>query len=250
LGGGEQDYVFMGMQGSMFNQVEKSTYPQQIAARIRSLIQEQHLTAGDRLPSERAMAEQFGVSRSSIREGIKLLAAQGLVEIRTGNGIFITDDLTTSVLQPISWAISMLDASRTDFIETRLILEPALAALAATRASQEDKERMLETIQRLELNLGDNDKVIEADMDFHLVIANSIGNNLLCEIMEGFQSLLRPFLANLGLELEYQELALKEHKEIFDAIQKGDPQGAHRAMWKSIAKDNEIQELMFVIKGE
>ncbi|MGD9092868.1 MAG: FadR/GntR family transcriptional regulator [Anaerolineales bacterium] len=231
----------------MFNQLEKSTYPQLIAERVRRLITEQHLYSGDRLPSEREMAEQFGVSRSSIREGIKLLAAQGLVETRTGDGIYVTDDLTTSVLQPVSWAISLIDTDYSDFVETRMILEPTVAALAALRASEEDKRQMLETIHRLEASLGDQEKVVEADMDFHLVIAKSVGNQLLFETMVGIQRLLRPILSSTPLELEYQKLALQEHKDIFEGIQRGDAAAAREAMAKSIAKDQDLQQLMTAI---
>jgi GntR family transcriptional repressor for pyruvate dehydrogenase complex len=231
----------------LFNQLEKSTYPQLIAERVRRLITEQHLGSGDRLPSEREMAEQFGVSRSSIREGIKLLAAQGLVETRTGDGIYVTDDLTTSVLQPVSWAISLIDTDYSDFVETRMILEPTVAALAALRASEDDKRQMLETIHRLEASLGDQEKVVEADMDFHLVIAKSVSNQLLFEAMVGIQRLLRPILSSTPLELEYQKLALQEHKDIFEAIQRGDAAEARDAMAKSIAKDQDLKQLMTAI---
>jgi len=227
---------------SLFDQLDKTTYPQQVSNRIRSLIAERHLVAGDRLSSERAMAEQFGVSRSSIREGIKLLAAQGLVEIRTGDGIYVTDDLETSVLQPLTWAISMMDVDYDVFFEARMILEPALAALAAIRATEKDMERMQETIDRLEKSLGDPDEVIKADMDFHLVIANSIDNQVLCDFIVGLQRFLRPYLTKKPLDSDMQELALKEHKEIFDA--------ARAVMQKSIAKDFDTQELMLAFGEE
>jgi len=235
---------------SLFDQLDKTTFPQQVSDRIRSLIAEQHLVPGDRLPSERAMAEQFGVSRSSIREGIKLLAAQGLVETRTGDGIYVTDDLEHSVLQPLTWAISMMDADYDVFFEARMILEPALAALAAIRATENDMKRMQATIDRLEASLGDSEKAIVADMDFHLVIANSIGNEILCEFIVGLQRLLRPFLINKPLDIEAQKLALIEHKEIFEAIKNHNAPVARAAMRKSIAKDFDTQQLMLAIGEE
>jgi len=231
----------------LFNQLEKSTFPQLIAERVRRLITEQHFRSGDRLPSEKDMAEQFGVSRSSIREAIKLLAAQGLVETRAGDGIYITDDLTTSVLQPVSWAMSLIDTDHSDFVETRMILEPTVAALAAMRATDDDKQQMLETIQRLEANLGDQEKVVEADMDFHLVIAKSVGNQLLLETIAGIQHLLRPILSKTPLVLEFQKLALQEHINIFEAIKCGDSAKAREAMAKSIAKDHDLEQVIIAI---
>jgi len=235
---------------SLFDQLDKTTFPQQVSDHIRRLITERHLVPGDRLPSERAMAEKFGVSRSSIREGIKLLAAQGLVETRTGDGIYVADDLATSVLQPLTWAISMMDADYDVFFEARMILEPALAALAAIRATEKDMKRMEATIDRLEASLGDSEKAVVADMDFHLVIANSIGNQILCEFIVGLQRLLRPFLTKKPLDLDGQNLALKEHKEIFEAIKNRDANTARSAMRKSIAKDFDTQQLMLAIGEE
>jgi len=232
---------------SIFDQLDKTTFPQQVSDQVRGLIAESHLRAGDRLPSERAMADQFGVSRSSIREGIKLLAAQGLVEIRTGDGIYVTDDLENSVLQPLTWAIGMMDVAYDVFFEARMILEPALAALAAIRATEKDMEKMQVTINHLEESLGNAESVVKADMDFHLVIANSIRNQILCEFIVGLQRLLRPFLAKKPLDLEGQKLALNEHIKIFEAIKNGDANAARIAMRKSIAKDYDTQQLMLAI---
>lgn len=238
------------MSESLFDQLDKTTFPQQVSDRIRSLITEQHLVAGDRLPSERAMAEQFGVSRSSIREGIKLLAAQGLVETRTGDGIYVTNDLENSVLQPLTWAISMMEADYDVFFEARMILEPALAALAAIRATEKDMNRMQATIAKLEEGIGNAEQVVNADMDFHLVIANSIGNQILCEFIVGLQRLLRPYLLKKPPDMDGQKLALKEHKEIFEAIKNRNASEARSAMRKSIAKDFDTQQLMLAVGEE
>lgn len=233
----------------MFNRLEKTTYPDLIAQRIRSLILEQHLGLGERLPPERELADQFGVSRSSIREGIKLLAAQGLVEIHSGDGTYVSSDLTTSVLQPISWAISLSDADYSEFVEVRMILEPAIAALAAMRASDEDKAQMLETIQNLEASIGDTAKVVEADMDFHLVLARSVGNQVIFETMVGLQRLIRPLMSQIPLDLDFQNKALQEHREIYEAILDGDATAARKLMAKSIAKDKNIEQIMAAING-
>jgi GntR family transcriptional repressor for pyruvate dehydrogenase complex len=231
----------------LFNRLEKTNLPEQIAQRIRAMILEQHLGAGERLPPERELADQFGVSRSSIREGIKLLAAQGLVDIRTGDGTFVSSDLTTSVLQPISWAISLSDASYAEFVEVRMLLEPAIAALAALRANEDDKAEMFETIQNLEASQGDTVKVVEADMDFHLVLARSIGNQVIFEMIVGFQRIIRPLMAGIPLDLDFQNKALQEHREIYEAILRGDATTARKLMAKSIAKDKDAELIMAAI---
>lgn len=233
----------------MFSRLEKTTYPDLISQRIRSLILKQHLGAGERLPPERELADQFGVSRSSIREGIKLLAAQGLVEIRTGDGTYVSSDLTTSVLQPISWAISLSDAEYSEFVEIRMILEPAIAALASMRANDEDKAEMLQTIQNLEASIGDTAKVVEADMDFHLVLARSVNNQVIFEIMVGLQRLIRPMMAEIPLDLDFQNKALKEHREIYEAILHRNSTAAKKLMAKSIAKDKDVEQIMAAINN-
>lgn len=221
----------------MFNQLEKLTYPEQIAQRIRTLILERQLGAGDRLPSERVMAERFGVSRSSIREGIKLLAALGWVEIRTGDGTYISSDLTGSVLKTLSWAVILTENVASDLVEARLVIEPNLAALSAKRANEENKAEILETIERMENNIGESGEVVKADLDFHIAIAKSSGNQMLFETLVGLQHIMRSHLEKYHTGIDEQKHALKDHCNIYDAIRNGDAAAARKAMVKSIVKD-------------
>lgn len=224
-------------QSDAFRAIDRSNYPQQIAARIRGLILERRLASGDRLPTEREMAQLFGVSRSSIREAIKLLSAVGLLDSRTGAGIHVSANLGQSVLQPLSLAIFLSEGVQRDLVEARQVLEPGLAALAAQHASEAQKEEMLRTVNQMEAALGHPEEVALADLEFHLIVAKATGNQLLLEVLVGFQHLLRPHITGNLITLPGQQEALRGHKLIYSAIKRSDPEGAREAMAASFVKE-------------
>lgn len=222
----------------MFDRLEKTSYPELIAQRIRSLILDRQLGAGDRLPSERAMSEQFGVSRSSIREGIKLLNALGWVDIRIGDGIYVSSNLSQSVLESLSWAIVLTESVASELIEARMVIEPQIAAFAAERATDGDKANIQETIDRMQRHMGNVEEVIRADMDFHLAIAKAARNQILYQTLVGLQQIMRSHIAQFYVSQREQEQALADHRLIFDAILQGDSHAAHAAMTAGIVKVN------------
>lgn len=224
----------------MFEHLEKPSYPQLIAQRIRSLILERELEPGDRLPSERAMREQFGVSRASVREGIRLLDALGWVEIRTGDGTYISKDLNRSVLQAFSWAVILTKSVAADLIEARLVVEPHLAALAAKRATESDLQKMRTTIERMKTHLGNSAVGAEADLDFHLAVAQAAGNSLLREVLLGLQQIMRAHLDEFYTSVQQQKQAIDDHLTVLDAIQRGDSAAAAQAMKDSIAESPDL----------
>ncbi len=224
----------------VFDRLEKVSFPQQIAQRIRSLILDRQLGPGDRLPSERAMSEQFGVSRSSIREGIKLLDALGWVEIRIGDGIYVNDNLNQTVLQSLSWAIILSESVAAELLESRMILEPQIAALASQRADEADKAAIYETIERMEREIGTVDKVVEADMDFHLAVARAARNQILFQTLSGLQQIMRSHLTDFYIGEYEQRRALEEHRAVYTAILRGDALEAETTMAASILKAQDL----------
>jgi GntR family transcriptional repressor for pyruvate dehydrogenase complex len=224
----------------VFERLEKPSYPQLVAQRVRSLIVDRQLGPGDRLPSERAMAEQFGVSRSSIREGIKLLDALGWVEIRIGDGIYVSNDLSQSVMQSLSWAIILSESVAAELIEARTVLEPHLAALAAQRADDKHRAAIYETIDRMEREIGNVERVVEADMDFHLAVARAAQNNLLFQTLSGLQQIMRAHLKDFYIGESEQRHALADHRAVYEAIARGDADEASAAMAAGILKPQDL----------
>jgi DNA-binding FadR family transcriptional regulator len=221
----------------MFEKLQKPSYPELIVDKIRDLIVEREFGQGDRLPSERELAEQFGVSRASIREATSALTALGLVEARTGDGTYIKTNLTESILQPLSWAVVLAGGVGQDLVEARKIIEPGIAALAAERATESDKEKLYETVKSMEKAVGNPVKFAEQDLQFHMSIAEAAHNQILLETMNGFQRLLQSLIASHVLDTEQQASTLQEHIEIYEAVKCGDAARAERWMLDSCNKD-------------
>jgi len=221
----------------LFEKLQKSTYPELIIEEIKKLILDQELEPGDRLPSERELAEQFGVSRASIREAITALSALGLVEARTGDGTYVSANLTDAVLQPLSWAVLLAGGVGQDLAEARKIIEPGIAALAARRATASDKKKLLETVNSMREAIGNPSALAEQDLAFHMALARAARNRVLLETMTGLQRLLQALIASHVLETENQKVCLQEHIEIYNAIEARDATKAQQAMLGSIDKD-------------
>ncbi len=124
---------------------------EEIVRQIKQLIAEGKLKSGDRLPPERDLAEKFMVSRTSVREALRALQSRGLVDIRAGEGAFIRDISVDTLIEPLAMVIRPHREAVGELFEARRVLEPAIAALAARRATRDElieMERILEAIRR------------------------------------------------------------------------------------------------------
>jgi GntR family transcriptional repressor for pyruvate dehydrogenase complex len=188
---------------------------------------------GDRLPSERDMAEQMGVSRAAVREGLAALAMQGIVRIKHGDGTYV---LRIPDSYEIRGYLRGGDASIWETIEARRALEDVNARLAATRAdagSLAEIERSLKEMQTA-FDQHDFDRYLDANMDFHLAIAKATKNRLLYQmthhlvhVMELYQQ------ARLDYYVQNPERSrtlLGHHQAIYQAIKERDPEQASRMM--------------------
>lgn len=196
----------------------------QLSSRIRS-----ELADGDEwLPPERMLAEQLGVSRPVVREATKRLELQGMLEIRHGSGIRMVDRLHA----PLNKAVTLLlpdEAGRLrQLTETRLILEPSLARLAAARMNAKHRKH-LRGIQRRLVEATSSDDAIPADMDFHRAIARMSGNAILHLMLDSMADLHRTSLAR-GYQRVSTTNAVAQHDEILRALEAGDGDAAARAM--------------------
>jgi len=227
----------------LFEKLEKLTYSELIIDRMKELIVGRELGPGDRLPSERELAGEFGVSRTSMREAIKALIALGLLESRTGDGTYVRTNLSESVLEPLSWAVLLAEGVGPDLAEARRVMEPGIAALAAERATASDKERLLETLDAMRQAIGNPPGAAEADLEFHLALAKSTHNQILVEVMNGLQRLLHGLITSHVVEIEHQELCLRKHVDVYEAVVLGDATKAREAMLASLNKDPVLLEV-------
>ncbi len=215
----------------MYKVVQTSRLYQQIVQQIEESIDKGELKEGDQLPAERELAQQFGVSRTAVREAVKTLSEKGLVEAYAGRGTFITNGSTNSIRNTLDRMIRNGPLEGTVHLaEMREILEPEIAFLAAKRSDQETISAMQESISVMDAARMDPEAFIEGDLDFHLALAEAAGNPLILSLIDSIVGLLREQRMRTYYTEGGPERGQYHHKRILEAIEHRDPQGARDAM--------------------
>lgn len=215
----------------MYKVVRSSRLYEQIVQQIEDSILKGTLKSGDQLPAERELALNFGVSRTAVREAVKALHEKGLVEAYSGRGTFITNGTTEAVRQSINlmMRIDQADGSE-NLAEVRQILEPEIAALAATRIQAPQIALMREAFATMNGALKDPEAYIEADLDFHLALAEAAENPLILSLLDSIVGLLREQRIKIFFEEGGPERGQYHHARILAAIEKRDPEASRGAM--------------------
>jgi GntR family transcriptional repressor for pyruvate dehydrogenase complex len=226
-----------------FNSVTVFRPSDQIIQQIQDAIRNGNLARGDKLPTERALSEQFGVSRSVVREAIKALDAMGLVESRQGSGIFVRNNTIGSVSRAFVLSVSP-DAESVDHLfEFRHGLEKEAARLAAIRATDDQIDEVEQTLTRMNAFEEEPDNWTlfgEVDTRFHQLVSESCGNPYLqvaiASVRDMQQNIVRIFSERAGS----MEEAMKHHHQIFEAIRQRDPEAAATAMANHIGYTSSV----------
>lgn len=199
-----------------------------VAREIERRVLEGRLKPGDRLPSERDLSAQLGVSRASLREAIHQLAARGLLESRQGGGTFVTDRLDAGFANPWEEILRDHPAVHEDMLEFRHMLEGRAAECAALRATVADRERIRQCLRELEATFAgdDLDAQVDTDLAFHQSIAEAAHNVIVGHLTASLLRLLRDNLRRNLSELMQvpaaKEQLLEQHRAVWHAIEQGD----------------------------
>lgn len=214
--------------GVEFKKIKKSSVTEAIIDQTIELISSKQLKAGDKLPSERELAEAMEVSRSSIREAMRSLQSMGIVEIKSGHGTFLnceTQMLATHFKrQHLFKKYSLLE-----LLEARKILELELVKLAILRGNEENKAYIQETYEKT-LQTMDPDEFIKKDFAFHLAIADAAHNFYLTEMLNTTRDLLLEVNVDVIRQPGQNTNATKAHKRLLEAILQGDVAAAQKEM--------------------
>ena len=211
---------------------------QHVADRIRAVISEGHFAVGSRLPPERELSLQLGVSRPSLREALIALEIDGRIEIRMGSGIYVC-------APPVAAERSTpaLGESPTELMQARATLEGAVVALAAARVTQAGLERVAESLAAMTREHARGRMPVEADRRFHLGIAELAGNTVLVrmvgELFDGRHSPISSRMSGRAETVQTWTAALAEHERIYGALQARDPQAATAAMFTHLRASEE-----------
>src|SRR5262252_3083370 len=215
----------------VYKLVRTSRLYEQIVQQIEESIVKGDLKPGDQLPAERDLAQRFGVSRTAVREAVKALREKGLVEAYSGKGTFITDGTTQAVRQSLDLMVKIGQSEgSTHLAEVRAILEPEIAALAAARIQEPELATMREAVAVMDRAGEDPDAFIEADLDFHLALAEGAGNPLILSLLDSIVGLLREQRLRIFKVPGGPERGQIHHKRILEAVEKRDAEKARQAM--------------------
>lgn len=216
---------------AVYKLVRTSRLYEQIVQQIEESIVKGELKPGDQLPAERELAQRFGVSRTAVREAVKALREKGLVEAYSGRGTFITDGTTQAVRQSLDLMVKIGQPEGSNHLaEVRAILEPEIAGLAATRIQESELATMREAVAVMDKAGQDPDAYIEADLDFHLALAEGAGNPLILSLLDSIVGLLREQRLRIFRVPGGPERGQIHHKRILDAVERRDAEKARDAM--------------------
>ncbi|WP_218192325.1 FadR/GntR family transcriptional regulator [Brachybacterium vulturis] len=185
---------------------------------------------GSRLPSERQLAEQFGIGRSLVREALKSLELLGLVESRTGAGTFLVGTASRLLPQVIEWSVLLGERSERELIEARTFLEVSLAELAATHRTEDDVAEIERCLNGMRASVGDLDRYVEYDLAFHSAIARASHNDVMADMHGSVRSLLQDWARRVIHGFGRADFSIEVHEPIAVAIRAADPKAARTAM--------------------
>ena len=206
-------------------------------ARIKEMIATGKLVPGQRLPRERDLAEQLGLSRSSLREAVRALTLVKVLETRQGDGTYVTSLDSGLLLESVAFVTHMLsDAQTLDMWEVRRLLEPAATALAAARMTPADHAQLKELLDRF-ATAATVDETMEADEAFHRFINRSSGNAVLASVIEAVSvRTLRVRAWRKANDERHHRAAFEDHVPIYEAIVTRDPELARAACATHVAE--------------
>jgi GntR family transcriptional regulator, transcriptional repressor for pyruvate dehydrogenase complex len=224
---------------SDFEIIRRNKVYEDVARQIERLILKK-LHPGDKLPSERELAETLAVSRSSIRDAIRSLELMGMVEPRQGAGTIVREVTPNSVANPLINALKRKEELMGELLDFRRIIEPPLAARAATHASLEDIAEMEEILNRQEQKQIEGESTIGEDSEFHYAIAMASGNSVVLKVLDILMDLLRD-TRERSLQVEGRpQKSLAGHRRILAAIKRHDAESAKAAMRRHIEDVEEM----------
>ncbi len=214
----------------MYTPIKSNKIYEQIAEQIEQLILNGELRSGDRLPTERELAEQFGASRTAVREAMKMLEQKGLVDMRPGRGMRIIDGTSAAMRDSLGLMMRVGQTGSVNLVEVREILEPEIAALAAARAGAEQIAAMREAVRIMDESLDDATAFIAADNDFHRALANGSKNALILALVDSIVDLLSEQRKQIFSVEGGPQRGNHHHKLILDALVRHDEKAARNAM--------------------
>jgi GntR family transcriptional regulator, transcriptional repressor for pyruvate dehydrogenase complex len=220
----------------------EATLANRVTKEIGKLIIDGRIEMGQRLPSERDLADQFGVSRTVVREAVRGLVAKGWLEVRPGSGTIVRSPTAGALTQSLTLLLrgGLSDVDYTKVHEIRRLLEIEIAGLAAERTSNDDLAKLAATLDEMEANRADRDLYAKSDVAFHAALAAATHNELFPLLLDSIVDIMVE-VRQLGFDVPgSSEHALSQHRAILEQVRSGNAKGARQAMRKHLDYSEDV----------
>ena len=219
-----------------FTVINRKRVSDVVMDQIKQLLMDAKLNVGDRLPPERQLAKQLGVSRVPVREALFSLANSGFLEIKrgAGGGIFVSEPSVEPYAEFFTLMLQLGKAGVQDLTEARLFLEPNVARLAAERATSEDLEAIELSISEYEKRVVQDAPRSIGDRKCHVKVAEASKNIVMVLTIKGLMGLLYKTVKDLGLSREDKQKSVNTHRRIFESIRASDSESAYQLMTEHV----------------
>jgi GntR family transcriptional repressor for pyruvate dehydrogenase complex len=213
---------------------------QVISQQIRNAIFDGTMRPGDKLPPERELSASFGASRIAIREALKGLEASGLVSIKHGSGVFVTNVSSKTMSDSLYSILRMQNTSISELTEARLIMEPNIARIASERGTEADFQRLEANIGETRLLLSENRSSTPKNIEFHSILAEMTHNTVINLTMKSLFEVLHAMFVdasrNPRRRMSISNRSLNQHRKILRALRERDPEKVYRLMLDHIVE--------------
>ncbi|HZS06690.1 MAG TPA: FadR/GntR family transcriptional regulator [Blastocatellia bacterium] len=223
----------------MFQRVQRQPRMyEEVARQIKAAILTNHQRPGDQLPPERELIERFAVSRSVIRESLKVLAEKGLIEIIPGKGAFVCEPASGAVRDALHLYLRRQrdESFARNLTEVRQLLEGETATLAAERATAEDLKKIEAALARMEAEKDNLENFAQADLQFHQALAAATHNDLMELLLHPVAGVLTDLMMQLSPLPKARDEAIRHHRSILRAVKRRDATQARRAMHEHLGQ--------------
>src|ERR671916_1327303 len=222
----------------------RGTTSEEVISQLREMIHRGELRPGDRLPPERDLAKLLGVSRPTLRAGIRSLAAVGVLQSRQGAGTFVvkSDGPPSLDSSPLRLMASLHGFTSAEMFEARQALEMAVAGLAAERATSDQMATMSEEVAGMFASLDDPEQFLIHDVRFHQTVAAASGNRILTSLMNMVATILFDVRRKTVKRARDLKESAEMHRQIYRAIRERNPEAASSAMRAHLMLAQKAQE--------
>jgi len=218
-----------------FKPIQSKSLAEAVAEQLMAMIANGQLKPGDRLPTEPELMAQFNVGRSTLREATKSLVVAGLLETKRSSGTFVSESYIDYLSQRLNWDLVFSKQELRHIIEIRCALEEQAAALAAERATDQQKEKLVKLVEAINAVGIKPEVAVENDIAFHIALAEASNNPLLLNLFLNLRQVLHGYIKSGYTRRGYDHQVNAEemanlHRPIVDAIQDGNANDAKNAM--------------------